>query len=71
MAASYNITTNCLLDCPFFHSYQEFFAELIRYPAHIRKMVQKVTSLQISFRNVPVDKGRKLNVHKPSPERLI
>ena len=50
---NYNsITTNCLLDCPFFHSYQEFLSVLIRYRVHIRKIVQKVTSLQISFRYV-------------------
>ena len=50
---NYNcITTNCLLDCPFFHSYQEFLSVLIQYRVHIRKTIQKVTSLQIPFRYV-------------------
>ena len=55
---NYNsITTNCLLDCPFFHSYQEFLSVLIRYRVHIRKIVQKVTSLQISFRYVSLKRA--------------
>ena len=50
---NYNyITTNCLLHCPSFHSYQKFLSVLIRYRVHIRKIVQKVTSLQILFRYV-------------------
>ena len=48
---NYNyVTTNCLIYCPFFHSYHKFLSVLIRYPVQIRKIVQKVTSLQISFR---------------------
>ena len=47
---NYNfITTNCLLDCPFFPSYQEFLPVFIRYCIYIKKIVQRVTSLQISF----------------------
>ena len=41
----------------FFHSYQEFLSVIIRYRVHIRKIVQKVTSLQISFRYVSLRRG--------------
>ena len=48
---NYNyVTTNYLIYCPIFHPYHKFLPVLIRYPVHIRKIVQKVTSLQILFR---------------------
>ena len=50
---NYNcVTTNHLLDFPFFHSDQEFLHLSIWYRVHIGKIVQKVTLLQISFRYV-------------------
>ena len=39
---NYNcITTNCLLDCPFFHSYQELLSVLIQYEFTLEKLYRK------------------------------
>ena len=47
---NYNcITTNCLLDCPFFHSYQEFLSVLIQYCVHIRKLYRKSLCCKYRF----------------------
>ena len=61
---NYNyITTNCLLHCPSFHSHQKFLSVLIRYRVHIRKIVQKVTSLQISFCYVSLRRAWRLTCY--------